>query len=146
MTPNAETTDPLLYIQEAIAAWLQSQSYFADLPIFLADQGNVLENLKINLAKLGLAIVIEPTTPTFGYSGTVIQMDTPVAITVWETVLTNRGATGSRKRASEVVIQIVRAFKPQTPAAPCVIVDAQLKRDSAGECVYTLTAKKKFAL
>ena len=146
MNPDLQTTDPLLYIQDAIASWLMALPYFAGIPIHIADQGNILEKAKTDLAKLGLVIIIEPTTPTFGYAGTAIQMDTPVAITVWETVLFNRGGTGSRKRASEAVIQIVRAFKPQTPAAPCVIADAQLKRDSGGECVYTLTAKRKFTL
>jgi hypothetical protein len=146
MTPETQTTDPLLYIQESIAAWLQARPYFTGISILIADQGNIIEEIKTTLAKLGICIVIEPTTPTFGYAGAAVQMDVPVAITVWESVIANRSPTGTRKRASEVVVEIVRAFKPQTPAAPCVIADAQLKRDSGGECVYTLNAKKKFAL
>lgn len=147
MNPDTQTTDPLLYIQGSLAEWLSARPYFAAIPILIADQGNVIENVQIAIKKLGLCIVIEPSTPTFGYSGATVMMDCPAAITVWENVLLNRSETGSRKRAGEVAIEIVKALKPQqTPAPPAVVADAQLKRDSGGECVYTLTAKRKFAL
>jgi len=147
MNPDTQTTDPLLYIQGSLQDWLKARPYFASIPVLLADQGNIIESIKVAVAKTGLCIIIEPTIPTFGYSGPSITMDVPCAITVWESVIVNRGAAGTRKRASEVVIEIVKALKPQqTPAPPAVVADAQLKRDSGGECVYTLTAKRKFAL
>jgi hypothetical protein len=147
INPSIIHTDPLYYIQGSLAEYLQALPYFSGIPILIADQGNIVENIKTAIGKIGLCIIIEPTTPTFSYSGASIVVDVPCAITVWELVITNRGGSGSRKRASEVVIEIVKALKPhQTPAPPAVVADAQLKRDSGGECVYTLTAKRKFAL
>jgi hypothetical protein len=73
-------------------------------------------------------------------------MDYPVRIIVWEKVLINQGPTGMKKRASAVCIEVVKALRPQTPPAPCVCTEAELTRDSGGDCVYTLVAKKKFTL
>lgn len=144
-TPGTETTDPFLDCQEQAAAWIKARPYFAGIPVLIADQGNVLESITANLAKLGLCIIVEPSEPAFGYAGTKINVEIPVVFTVWENVLLNRGPAGTRKRASAVAMELARAFRPQTPAAPCVVTDAQLRRDSGGECVYTLTARRRFS-
>lgn len=146
MSPDLETTDPLLYLQQAIHDWLAALPYFAGIPILTAEQGNTVEAVNVAIAKLGLCIIVEPGVPTFGYSGSTIQMDYPVRIIVWEKVLINQGSSGSKKRSSAVCIEVVKALKPQTPAAPCVCTNAELTRDSGGDCVYTLYAKRKFTL
>ena len=146
MTPDIDTTDPLIYQQQAIRDWLLPLPYFAGIPIITAEQGNTIENVNTAIAKLGLCIIVEPAVPTFSYSGSNVVMDLPMRIIVWEKVMFNQGTTGSKKRASAVVIQIVKAFRPQTPPAPCVCTEAELTRDSGGDNVYTVIAKKKFAL
>lgn len=143
-TPGTETTDPFLDCQEQAAAWIKARPWFAGIPVVTADQGNVLEAITANLSKLGLCIIVEPSEPAFSYAGTRINVDLPIVLTVWENVLFNRGSTGTRKRASAVAMELVRAFRPQTPAAPCVVTEAQLRRDSGGECVYTVTARRRF--
>jgi hypothetical protein len=146
MIPDLDTTDPLLYMQLAIHDWLAARTYFAGIPILTAEQGNSLEAVNVAVAKLGLCIIVEPGVPTFGYAGAAINMDYPVRIIVWEKVITNQGPLGTKKRASAVCIEVVKALRPQTPPAPCVCTEAELTRDSGGDCVYTLVAKKKFTL
>lgn len=146
MTPGVDTTDPLLYVQEAVADWLAGIQYFQGIRILKADQGNVLEQLEEIAAKTGLCIIIEPATPEFSYAGSTISMDCPVRIIVWESVTANRGAMGTRKHASAVAIEIVRALKPQSPAAPVVVTSAELTRDSGDACVYTLSTRRKMTV
>lgn len=146
MTPELDTTDPLYYLQKAVHDWIVAIPYFAGIPILTAEQGNSLEAVNMAVAKLGLCIIVEPGVPTFTYAGSDINMDYPVRIIVWEKVITNNGPNGLRKRASAVCIEVVKALRPQTPPAPCVCTEAELTRDSGGDCVYTLVAKKKFKL
>jgi hypothetical protein len=146
MTPNVDTTDPILYCQELLADWLKARQPLAGIPVLTSDQGNVLEALAESVAKVGLCIIIEPGTSTFGYAGGTVSMDCPMRIIVWEQVTLNRGAMGTRKRASAIVAEIVKALQPQTPAAPCAVAEAELTRDTGDECVYTLIARKKVAL
>jgi hypothetical protein len=145
-TPNLETTDPLLYIQENLSEWLKARSYFQGISVVTADQGNVIEALTESIGKTGLCVIIEPANPTFAYAGTGISIECPIRIIVWEQVTMNRGTMGTRKRASAVAFEIVKALRPQTPSAPCTVTQAELTRDSGDECVYTLTAKKKMSV
>lgn len=146
-------TDPLRWIQEELKAWIMRDPWFLPLEknILLADQGDILDNIAVDVAKLSFAIIIEPTEADLLYSGDQITCSfdesNPLTLTVWENVWTNRSATGSRRRASEVAIKLARHFRPgQTPAAPCVIRKARLMSDSNGKCIYTCIGVGRFTL
>jgi len=145
MSDDTKNLDPLLWIQQEIRDHLIKDSYFGALGknILLADRGTIIETLDVEIAKLGLAVIVEPTLADLQYSGSnlVINFDAaqPLTVIVWENVLSNRSATGTGRRASEVAIKIVKQFRPgQTPAAPCTFVKARLESDSNGRCIYTL--------
>lgn len=145
MSTDTKNLDPLRWVQEEILAHMIKNPSFGAISanILLADQGNIVDTLDVQIAKLGLAIIVEPTFADLQYSGSniVINFDQthPLTVTVWESVLSNRSATGTGRRASEVAIQIVKQFRPgQTPAAPCTFVKARLESDSNGRCIYTL--------
>lgn len=147
------TLDPLLYVQEAVRDHLIKDPKFQELQdsIILADRGTVLDGLDQLVAKLGVAIIIEPTEADIQYSGNNIILNfdesSPISITVWESVTTNRSPAGTRRRASELAIQIAKQFRPgQTPAAPVTIRKARLASDSNNRCIYTLVAVGRFTI
>lgn len=152
-SPETKALDPLRWIQEQIRDHLIATPGFAGLNknILIADQGSILETIDVAVGKIGLAIIIEPTLTHFHYSGNSIVLvfddEHPLTITVFESVVTNRGPAGTRRRASEIAVAIVKAFRPgQTPSPPCVFTKAVLQADSQGKCVYTLSGVTRIAL
>jgi hypothetical protein len=153
MSDDVKNNDPLRWIQEEIRDFLLKDSWFGALTanILLADRGTILETLDIEIAKLGLAIIIEPTEADLQYSGSSIIVNfeeaSPMSVIVWENVLSNRSNTGTGRRASEVAIRIAKQFRPgQTPDAPCVFRKARLSSDSNGKCIYTLAGVGRFTI
>jgi hypothetical protein len=135
-------------MQEEIEGVLVKTPWFSSLSdcIIVADKGDALNSLSMLLSKTGLAIVIEPIATSVSYSGSEIVLTwddaNPIMITVFEDVNANRNSPdGKKKRASEVAVQIIKAFKPSVPATPCCFTKAVLQSDSDGKCVYSLSGR-----
>ena len=140
-------TDPLLAIQQATSDHLAVKRFLAGIPVILADQGDVLSSITQAVAKLGICIIIEPATAQLGYSGPSVQIVPDVKILVWENVIVNRGASGTRKRASAVMLAVVLALAPKsTPTPPVVGSSVTLEKDSEGTCIYSLSASARLTV
>jgi hypothetical protein len=141
METSLYQTDPLLAVQEATREHLSAKLFLQGIPVITADKGDVDSAIKTALGKLGLCIIVEPATSTLGYSGTAVQFAPRLNIIIWENVIINRGAAGTRKRASAVALAVALALAPRaTPTPPIVGESIEMLQDSAGASVYNLSA------
>jgi hypothetical protein len=136
------SNDPLRDVQESVAAVLTADPYFAGIPIITERKGDVLNQIEINLGKLGLCVVIETITgkPEHGAIGS-YSLDLNVGITVTENVLINQGATGTKKPASEVVAMILCLLNPNRASVPAWAERFALVNDMGGSLIYQIDCK-----
>jgi hypothetical protein len=139
------SADPLYDIQTQIQTHLGKGANLKDLPTFLADKGDLIEQVSRVAAIKGIAISIEPVDTDLGYSGDAAMFSLVVGIVVTESVMVNRSNSGTQRRCSQVVADIVKHFRPQN-SPPCMLKKVTLKQDSGGRCEYLITGIAKEAL
>jgi hypothetical protein len=139
--------DPLLAIQQAVLTHIGKAPKFANLPVRIADAGNLLTQVDQVLGIKGIAIAIEPVATDIGYAGEGVLFTASVGVSVIERVSINRSATGTGIRATEVAAALIAWFRPCNNA-PCAFTKIALKQDSGDRCEYLLmgTAKEKLTV
>lgn len=137
--------DPLYNIQTQVQAHIEKGPNLKDIPVLIADPGNLIEQVAKSAGLKGIAISIEPAETDLGYSGSGAMFTLAVGIVVTEMVTINRSSTGTNRRASKVVADLISWFRPQN-SPPCMLRKIALKQDSGGRVEYVLTGIAKEVL
>lgn len=138
------STDPIRALQEAVANHIRQQPWFANVTVITADPGDVITQVNTALGKLGICIVIEPLEGSGENNGNAGSLDIEVqlGISVAERALTNRSASGTNKRATQVIVKLLQLFNPlnATPI-PATLGRWKLTNDTGGMVVYQVTGR-----
>jgi len=144
----------LLTIQEEIAAQLEADPHFADIPIITENRGDIPTMIEEASGKVGTCVVVE--TPSANCrNGNVPNPyldEIVIVITIWEHVELNRRTSGTQKKfldtaqiAAALLLQFVpTGCAPLAPLAPLfsnvldpIFAGCQLRYRTGGGYRYT---------
>lgn len=131
------TTDPILQIQADLRTAILADPWFTGIPVVCSEPGNLEAQINTALGKLGLVITIQPLKGKLQGS---THLDMDIGITVTEKPLLNRSASGLRKTATQVVINLLRVFSSMS-AQMMVLDDWDLVNDNDGLLIYLTRGK-----
>lgn len=108
------STDPFDTPRDTVRDLIAARPYFAGMTIHTEKVGDLVNTLTIQLAKLGLAIVVQVPDANEGVNrGDDIQIPLRIVIEVSELVLINQSPTGSKKPALVAVREVIKAIHKQ---------------------------------
>lgn len=125
--------------QDALKTIIDANAWMAGKGIGceVATRGDIAARVNVQLAKLGIVVVIEPGEPQVSYGGGKINYLLSMDLFVFENVLLNRSATGTGVHACEVVAKLIHIFKPGGESTVnCTVKSAELVEDAGPMLVY----------
>lgn len=92
-------------IQQSVVTRLQSDGYFANIPIFSEKIGDIQNQIDTALASLGICVIVMTVTARVEHPNEPgpYFSDIKVVVRVTENVLANQSPTGTQKAASDVI-------------------------------------------